>query len=81
MRLGNLRENFSTLSEDEQRGFIASYRSQRARTMESARTKPKSIRVRTPKTTFESLGLTPEEAETAKSLGLTPAQVMKLRGA
>lgn len=79
MKLHDLRVDFMLLNETEQRESIANYRTLRQRVLEAVLPKKRAKKSTKKQTSFEELGLTPEEEAIAKALGLTPKQVLSMR--
>ena len=74
MKLKNLYTRFLSLSDDGRRAFIAGYRRDRYEAIKSHSSVKKGTRL-----TWNSLGLSQEEMEMAKKLGLKPKDVKALR--
>ena len=80
--LESLRENFNKLDPEAKVNFIRAYRKRRAEDMAKPPTygstasakKNESIRL-------QNMGLTPEEIELAKTLGLKPKDILRLKEA
>jgi len=78
--LHSLRPDYHLLSHKEKVLFIRAYRKRRASDLAKPATYgAKATTSQTMQTKLQAMGLTPEEIALAKSLGLKPKDILKLR--
>lgn len=78
--LEHLRENFNLLSPEDKVRFIRNYRTRRAADLAKPATYGrKNTKSKETVTKYQQLGLSPEEIEVCKALGLKPKDIIALK--